>query len=229
MLLSVRPIWRSRIETRAVIIADVRPAAAPISGIWPDPGWVTISTPTNPASTAAQRCQPVGSPRISAPRIVAKIGTVNCSVVASASGSSMIAVNRSVIADQPDHGARNMRRQSSGGDRSQPRAARDDRGDEYRRARLAEEQDLGKMRAVRLGQLDRGRHRREESDRQQPERQRQEDAIFGVGHRPPFTPCRTDSGNHRPAFGSPDVPITAFASTGKSGVTNGKAAAIRAS
>ena len=44
--------------------------------------------PTNPVSTAAQRCQPVGSRSTSAPRIVAKIGTVNCSVVASASGSS---------------------------------------------------------------------------------------------------------------------------------------------
>ena len=99
--LSVRPIVRSRIETIAPISAAPSPVATPSGGIWPDPGWVTISTPANPVSTASQRRHPVGSCRISAPRMVAKIGMEKPIVVASASGSSMTVAKFSVIDIRP--------------------------------------------------------------------------------------------------------------------------------
>ena len=55
----------------------------------------------NPATTAPHRCHPVGSFRISAPRIVAKMGTVNWIVVDSASGSSITVVNMNAIEVRP--------------------------------------------------------------------------------------------------------------------------------
>ena len=54
-----------------------------------------------PAITAPQRCQPVGSLKTRAPRIVAKIGTVNCRVVASANGKSDMVMNMQVMLSRP--------------------------------------------------------------------------------------------------------------------------------
>ncbi len=81
--------------------AAARPVAAPCHGICPLPGCATIRTPTKPSTTALQRWTPVFSRRISAPRIVAKIGTVNWSVVASASGSSSNVPNMKVMLVSP--------------------------------------------------------------------------------------------------------------------------------
>ncbi len=131
----------------------------------------------NPAATASQRCHPVGSRSTSAPRIVAKIGTVNCSVVDSASGSSVTALNRQVMLVSPTTARRTMGAELAGSDRAEPRTERDHRRDQGDPDQLAEEQYLRQARAADFRQLDQRRHGREEHDRQQAKRDGGKDAV----------------------------------------------------
>ena len=87
--LSVRPSSRSTRLTLAVTSAAVMATATPMGGKWPPSGRTMMRTPRKPIRTAAQRWMPVGSRRISADRIVPKIGMVKPIVVASAGGNRM--------------------------------------------------------------------------------------------------------------------------------------------
>ena len=81
--------------------AAATPTQVPMSGKWPEPGCVTISTPAKPTATAPQRWTPTRSFRTSAASIVPNIGTVKLSVVASASGSKATAPKLSITPNMP--------------------------------------------------------------------------------------------------------------------------------
>ena len=127
------------------------------------PGRTMISTPTKPTAIALQRRRRTTSPRISAARMVAKIGAVKPSAVTSASGVIAERVEERQHRQDVERGAQDVQAEARRAQRLEP-VAHEPGQDHEEREDVAEEGDLERMQP-RRDLADRGVHRGEEEGR----------------------------------------------------------------